>query len=280
MKIAVLLTGQLRTIQMTKYVFKHLLFDAFDTDVFMSIDLNNSLQCEYKNSTINTSLSDVEQFVNYFKPINYIIIDDFTTEYEKLQSMTNINLYPHKLLFQQYYVVSKAYELLKMYINQTNKIYDIIVRLRFDQFIWTNQIQAQIFKSIRTFNTQIICDDENIEILKSNIKMLTDSDNHNNNFIKINWFNEILPNHIYLFGFGNYLHYSYANDQFWYHDINLIDLMSDFYNKMLNILIYCVENNIGNNGAMVECMFDNYLKQHTIIIKQSNIRGIFIREFV
>jgi hypothetical protein len=280
MKIAVLLTGQLRTIQMTKYIFKHLLFDIFDTDVFMSVDLNNSLQCEYKNSTNNTSLSEIEQIVDFLKPINYLILDDFDTEYEKLQRFTDINISSYKLLFQQYYVVSKAYELLKTHINLTNKTYDYIIRLRFDQFIWTDQIQTQIFRSIKTYNTQIIYDNENIQILKSNIQMLTKYTNVDICQIQTNWFNEVLPNHIYLFGFGQYLHYSYANDQFWYHDNNLIDIMSDFYNHMLNILTYCMVNNIGNNGAMIECMFENYLKQNKTTIKQSNVKGIFIREFI
>ena len=47
MKIALLLTGQLRTWKMTRYLVDNIK-QNYDTDVFLSIDKNNDIQHEHK----------------------------------------------------------------------------------------------------------------------------------------------------------------------------------------------------------------------------------------
>ena len=44
MKICLLLCGQLRTIELCKWLIKKSLLDKYDCDVFMSIDNNNKYQ--------------------------------------------------------------------------------------------------------------------------------------------------------------------------------------------------------------------------------------------
>ena len=45
MKIAILLTGQLRTVDVCKYIVFNSIIKKYNTDVFLSIDINNNLQC-------------------------------------------------------------------------------------------------------------------------------------------------------------------------------------------------------------------------------------------
>ena len=79
--------------------------------------------------------------------------------------------------------------------------------------------------------------------------------------------------------FGDFKHYKYANDQFFYHNHTLLEKMMNFYDNIDNIMNYCNQNNIGNMGAMIECIFYLYITQfNNIILKQSNISGIFIRQ--
>jgi hypothetical protein len=53
----------------------------------------------------------------------------------------------------------------------------------------------------------------------------------------------------------------------------------NFYDNISYIMNYCYENNIGNKGCLIECIFYLYItKFNNIILKQSNISGIFIRQ--
>ena len=58
MKIAILLTGQLRCFDFSKQFHKKLFDNA---DYFLSIDTDNSLQRYYYNSTINTNENNKRQ---------------------------------------------------------------------------------------------------------------------------------------------------------------------------------------------------------------------------
>jgi len=265
-KIAILLTGQLRTCEMVKYLHMNTLISKYESDVFLSIDLDNTLQCESKNSKNKTTLEQVENIVDFFKPKHYFVLENFDNEFHKLQSNTKIDLTPYKILFQQYHVVNNAYQMLIKYMEKTNTTYDMIIRLRFDQFIWTNE--THIFENLQMVNNNILYNDENTHLIDEHSKDKT--------LIFDNICND---NSIYLFGFGNFLHYNYANDQFWYHNSILIVEISNFYNNMLEMLKYCFDNDIGNKGALIECMFYTYLKKKNINMKQSRVKGIFIREF-
>jgi len=266
MKIAILLTGQLRTFELVKYIHMNNLISKYDADVFLSIDVDNTLQCENKNSTTKTTDTQIENAISFFNPTDWFVCDNFDYEFNNLTNKTNIDLNPHKILLQQYFIVYNAYNLLVKHINKTNTEYDIIIRLRFDQFIWTDN--TYIFDNLDMKNGNLIYNNKNINA----------SETYSTNG-KID-FNEIINNNIYLFGFGKYLHYNYANDQFWYHNMTLINTMYNFYENMLLLLEYCSKNNIGNNGAMIECMFYTYLTQHNINMTQTNVKGLFVREFL
>ena len=82
-----------------------------------------------------------------------------------------------------------------------------------------------------------------------------------------------------MLGFGDFKHYKYANDQFFYHNQSILAQMFRFYDNILRIMKYCNKKKIGNDGALIECIFYLYItKFNNINIKRSNISGFFIRE--
>lgn len=267
-KIALLLCGQLRTVDLVKYIHFHHLISHYETDVFLSIDLNNSLQCENKNSKNDTSLEKATEVIDFFKPVDFFILNHFDEEWNNLKNRNQpFELDYEKLLFEQYFVVSKAYSLLNNYKSKTNKKYDIIIRLRFDQFIWTEE--TNIFDKLIMNNNQILFNNENIQTVMN----LPPSPS-----CKIN-FNAVNDKSIYLLGFEDFKHYKYANDQFWYHNESILEIMSNFYENIYNISITCNKNNIGQQGAKIECIFYQYLTSLNINMEKTNICGIFVREF-
>ena len=147
------------------------------------------------------------------------------------------------------------------------KKYDLILRLRFDQLLFSNEvpIAPEIYD---TYLNTVSYTENNIITLK------------NYSIDKKFIFEEISDNSIYVFGYGDFLHYKYANDQFFYHNHSILIKMFEFYDNILTLLEYCYDNRIGQHGAGIECAFYLYItKFNTINLKKSNIGGFFIREF-
>jgi hypothetical protein len=296
MKIALLLTGQLRTVDMVKFLHMNSIIKKHDTDVFLGIDLNNSKQCEYKNDTSDTSLEKAKQVISFFNPKSYFICEDYSSEFKKLLDSKsdiddNINhiVETHfMLLFEQYYVVKETYNLLIEHINKTDTKYDIIIRLRFDQFIWTDESHDIIELINKTDDTntndsKIIYDSENTNLLNKisetqtiNFKLF---DNQNDNMDE-NLYKKPNKKDIYLLGFGDCAHYKYANDQFWYHTPKLINVISTFYDKIYKLMNKAIKNNTGNCGCMIEHLWHTYLVNHKINIQKGSVSGVFVREYL
>jgi hypothetical protein len=155
--------------------------------------------------------------------------------------------------------------MLQTHSEQNNIKYDLIIRLRFDQLLYSNEVP--IYPKLLNNLGNVSYNENNINILKDYSK--------NKKFI----FEEINDNTIYVFGFGDFKHYKYANDQFFYHNHSLLEKMMNFYDNMFNIIEYCFKQNIGNQGALIECVFYLYITQfNNIILKRSNIYGIFVRQ--
>lgn len=70
---------------MVKYLHMNTLISKYDCDVFMSINLDNLLQCENKNSYEKTINEKLENAISFFKPINYIILDNFDNELDQIK---------------------------------------------------------------------------------------------------------------------------------------------------------------------------------------------------
>ena len=156
--------------------------------------------------------------------------------------------------------------MLQRHSERNNIKYDLIIRLRFDQLIFSNEVPL----APKLFNDEL----NTVSFNKDNINILEEYSKHKK-FI----FEEINDNTIYVFGFGDFQHYKYANDQFFYHNHSLLEKMMNFYDNIFTIEEYCIKQNIGNKGALIECIFYLYITQfNDIILKKSNISGIFIRE--
>ena len=135
MKVALLLTGQLRTYRMCKYIVKHCIIDRYDTDVFMSIDVPNNQQNEWRGSSDDTPENDILDAISWFQPVKYIVTREHDhsladSVYDKLSEF--VTRWRLRLLFVQYANVKKAYQLLQQ--HGTN--YDLVIRMRFDQILW------------------------------------------------------------------------------------------------------------------------------------------------
>ena len=274
MKISVLLTGNLRSWKLCGQVLKKTLLDKYDCDVFMSVDLDNTLQCEHKNPSHETNQTDLENAISFYNPKKVYSGFGYTENlYENIENeqfsdinignteITILNLPKHtfKILFEQYFYCKKAYEKLEEYINETGIIYDVVIRLRFDQFIWSDNNLIHGFKSN---STGIIYSNENIlysEMLKNLEAILIDKP---------------YDNEIYVFGYGLYHNYAYTNDQFWIHNSSMIKHMKNFYDCLPNI-IDSSKNSHPCFGASIEHFFYLYLKSKTVI--KSGISGSFVR---
>ena len=301
-KVAILLTGQLRTWRLCRNLVDRLK-KTYNVDIFMSIDRNNILQHEHKNSNNNTEIMEIIEAIGHYKPIDHFVLENYNeTEFIKninkhkniytptndTNMIINFNengelifdkLYSidgctenkeeestnkYKILGEQYYTVFKAYEMLEKHINKTNVSYDIIIRLRFDQFIWNND-------NINNYNLDF--KDNNIIYNNDNI------DKCNNMVINI-----VLDcgeyNTINVFGGGYYKNYAYINDQFWCHKTDLIERMKLFYIEMPNIINRCKDIFFPEYGCWIEHFFCNYIVQNNINIKRSCLNGFFVRQIL
>ena len=144
MKVALLITGQLRTYDLCKHIVKNTLIDKYDTDVFLSIDTNNSLRQDVSsNPDKYVDSNTIEDVVSFFSPKKVYICDDYSNEFNRQKlalSSDSIKFSPdnfHKLIMEQYYIVTQGYRILKEYVSSTGIKYDLVIRLRFDQFIYS-----------------------------------------------------------------------------------------------------------------------------------------------
>ena len=249
MKVAVLLTGQLRTFEMVKHLHMNALISKYNADVFLGINPdNNHVNTKIKNNC-KTDSETISKAIAFYKPIDTFILDkfDFGDDWTRR-------------LFIQYYVVKHTYKMLIHHSTTHTIKYDLIIRLRFDHFIYSKDVPIP-------------------HQINPNIYDIHNSDIINNHTVDKKFiFDEINNNTLYVFGFGVHEHYKYANDQFFYHNHSLIQIMFEFYDNLFTIKKYCNTNNIGNKGAMIECMLYLYItKFNNINLKHSSIGGIAVR---
>lgn len=88
-------------------------------------------------------------------------------------------------------------------------------------------------------------------------------------------------NEIFVYGGGVTGNYVYINDQFWFHTMDQVNIMKNFYLEYPNIIKSTLEENYWpSQGGVIEHFFAKYLYNNNLCIKKSNVRGIFIREYI
>lgn len=298
MKIAILLTGNLRSWRICGQVLKKSLIDHYDCDIFMSVDMNNSLQCENQNYTSNTTSDELVQAVDFYKPvkvfhgdyewnsevqvhkikvynsgsINVNWIDDICVYSNLYDSATQYKYITmdltdsFKILYKQYYYVNECHKLMKEYAKKLDVKYDCVIRVRFDQLIWDSTTWGIMLPFQKNLQNKIIYNDHNIQIANQLEKSLK---------IQIP---QQLKDTVHVFGAGKTSGgYMYVNDQFWMTDLETSDILADFYNHLTKIITKSAETYWPNHHAMIEHFFAIYLHDNSLRIKCSPIKGVFIR---
>lgn len=274
MKVCIIMTGQLRTFELCKYVIKNSILKHYDTDIFLSIDMSNELQNAYFNSSKITDDEIIKKAIDFYNPIDYFICNSYEREFLKMTEKLDpnvlklTNLKHLKLIFEQYYIVYKGYEMVENYIKKTNILYDIVFRIRFDSLLFPNDLFKYLNNfQLQTLNTrQILCNEFNIQKMNEYSK---------NMIINIE---NIDKNTLYIMGSSIVKNYNILNDQFFYHDFDLINIIKNFYINIPNILNNCIEK-WPSSGAWIEHFFYIYIVEiNKINIKQSKIHTDFIRE--
>jgi|Laugresbdmm110sn_1035088.scaffolds.fasta_scaffold02198_2 hypothetical protein len=270
MKIALIITGQLRTYKLCSTVIKNNIIDKYDTDVFLSIKKSNKLQSIYLNDTEETNEDDINNAIDIYKPKDVFICSDYDSIFENIQ--LNKSIIENRLILEQYYMVEQGYKLLIKYVKTNNTKYDAIIRLRFDQYIWssTTNILTNFLTRTPVGNTIMYYNDENIEKIKNISKnLIIEMDNP-------------ISNEIYVFGQGTIDYkYKWVNDQFWIHSMDLMYIMVNFYNNIPSIIDDVLRDNLyPTNCPYFELIFYVFLKNNNIDIKRSKIIGEFCREYI
>ena len=264
MKIALLLTGQLRTVDMVKYLHMNTIINKHDTDVFIAINLDDKTSTSKDVSPYKKAL-DV---ITYFNPKKYFISDNFDTEYYRLVRANTKFLNSYKSIFAQYYIVHNAYKLLQDHIDETNTKYDLVMRLRFDQFLCGGDFESIYGTLEKKSSGDLLYNDINIDIFR-----------YNTSQYELPLYTPI-RNEIYVFGRGNHANFEWVNDQFFYHTQASVATLLTFYNSLPRLIDHAV-NKEGNVGHCIyEHIFALFLKEKGFGIKYAELRSQFIRGFV
>jgi hypothetical protein len=279
MKVALLLTGQLRTHELCKHIIKASIVDRYDTDVFMSIDRSNTWQNEMRSDPNDTEENKIQNAISWYQPKEYVVTDQpdhSVPDWLDNQLNPYVVVWRTRLLFAQYAIVKKAYDLLKAHVSVTGTKYDLVIRLRFDQLLWnanSTAIQECMEKSSEAASPNhqemdVIYNQTNIDTAKALSKRFTLSLDPGE------------PNTVHTFGFGLVHGYPYVNEQLWTHGHDLIDRFAEFYNEMPGLLLGCTQSFFPDRGCLIEHLFYKFIFKHRFNLKKSVLLGVLVREFL
>ena len=294
MKIAVMLTGQLRTVEFTKRILR----DTFsDADFFLSIDCDNSIQNAYQNSVQPTRRGQAEEICAYFQPRNaYVgrgLPPDWADPFERRiylvshhkgdgeifseQSLAKQNIFSYnprflkkivsvwqfRKLLQQYFYVHKAAELVKAEEHKALKKYDLIVRLRFDQLLYSVPPDPKLIS--RMAYTQ-----DNIQWVNSRDYSLEID------------YSQLRNDQVVAMGYGQCSNYFYVNDQHFVAKRDAAIRLADFYSFLPDIIQQSIrEDCYPTDRAQMEYFYAKFLcglRLEAISAEALGYGGMFIRQ--
>lgn len=312
MKIALIITGQIRTVNLTKWFHKSQFVDNENCDIFLSINPNNSAQTLNLNSTKSSTCDEIEDLIQFYKPKNYFVGSELDDEqiYNDYKSLVNSHInfydlsntenvdeatineyligqketYMKKLInlknitynsgsvqngllsensikgiFFQFYFVKKGYELVQKYKEKTNTKYDIVIRIRFDHILLSDNFMKFLYPQFEVHNNTLLFNENNIKLSQ---QLLTYDVLH---------YDSIQENTINVMGAGVYKKYVYVNDFFWTHGDDLINNMLLFYSDLPSIIAYSKDIFFPIHGASIEHFFAIFLFTKKINVMQSTM---------
>jgi hypothetical protein len=278
MKVALVITGQLRTYNLCKHIIKGGIIDRYDTDVFLSIDKSNTYQWDYLNPTKLTEDNDIRDAIAFFNPCEYYICESYDEIYKEHIKELNVSdptrltpLKNYRPIFEQYYMVKQGYTLLINHIEKTGKHYDIVVRMRFDTIIWPKSVSIpsdMLYEMSPGHQTSYIkyntrTRDKIIDISKNfNISLDVPLANE---ISVVNWCNN-----------GNE---SWVNEQFWIHSSELITTVHKYYDELFGIINTMLTDGTKlDNIPFVEMWFYRFLQKYRVKLVKSSFIVPFCRE--
>jgi hypothetical protein len=285
MKVALLITGELRTLDLCKHSFKNAIIDKYDTDVFISVSSSDETPQEINSVTdflkpIETHVTDHSCIESYMKLVNieeYLKCTPFGTDYQQSDHF-HINVIRRFLC--EWNGICHAYRILKSHVDKTNIKYDHIARLRTDytifpevtdsfnaDFIFTKQghIVSGIKGSMEYNKTRAI-----IENISRQIKVDFGSPNTNT---------------IYVRAIGTTPSISFKNSlqwcgcEHWTHSHDLIPILMNMFINAPEILNESFSPDTFPKGPTFETFFCRYLQKHNISIQQSRIKTKLVFEY-
>lgn len=271
MKIALLLTGQLRTYRLNRHIIKNAIINKYDTDVFISIDSSNTYQDANLNTKEETTAATIKDVISFYNPCDYFVCYDYSSIFSKIKPYLNPisnfqNIDNYQGIFEQYYIVNKAYEMLMDYKKKTHTNYDIIIRLRFDHIIWPRSFEfpSNLISSKKTIYYNSISENI-IEKISKEISIRFEIPNNNE---------------VYTAGYGNINNLDYVNDHFWFHSDSSIDIFHSYYDKLIDIINNYFKDNRLIGSPWYEVAFSYFIKMNKVDVSVTNIVGLFSRELI
>lgn len=317
--IALIISGQPRTNKLTRWFHKNLLMNNYECDVFLSIDTDNSIQLLYKNSKEELEQTEIQEILDFYKPVDYYITDRQTKKIIKKSNIkikekpakyyetsnidekiinqyligTDNKIMDNKLTIKKTFYVSNC----ENYIHVNNKNWRGLLR----QFFFINKGYELLENYIKTtgkkYDTIIrmrfdyACWDKEFKEYDLFEKVYNPYINFKYNLSNINLAKTLTlchkinvddseENTIKVLGGGVYNNYTYVNDFFWTHGPDLIDKLKNFYLELPNIINNSIINCFPLTGAGIEHYFSIYLFNNNINIKKSCMHPMtVVREF-
>ena len=308
MTTAVLLCGQLRTWRLCGPLLRKYLLDAHACDVFMSVDLNNSKQSEWKNPTDSTPWEEMVAAIEFYRPKKVWWNDsyDFGAIRSRLGNQTLFPAYRrgridvalvgnefqfsqlqdtstgqfffernttpiYEPVFRQYYFVREAIALMTRHVADTGTVYARVLRTRFDQLFYTAPLLKGVYPRFeRNALGKILLSARNLHMAQHDLP--TDSG-------LVLPLDSPGPREIYVFGAGDNHGTFYVNDQYWQASYALTSaVLVNFYDELVEIVRQCERDGWPVMEAWTESWHARFLCNHCIAIKKSVIGdGDFVR---
>ena len=308
MKKAVIITGQLRSVELTKWFHKNYFIND-DVDIFLSINKNNKLQSIYKNSIESEDDNYIKEIIKFYNPKDYFIGDDSDNDlkiYDDYKNLCNKRLIYYdnddKMTEEEIhlFLINQKEKYIKETMNINNlsintglqhegTLHESTVKGLFAQYFFVKKGYELLKKYKETHNIKY---DFVLRIRFDHI-FLTNNliNNHLKNYEKINDriiysekniieaskltkielnYDNNKENTINVISGGVFNNkYIYVNDFYWTHGDDLIDKMLNFYNELSNVIDYRMCDAFPNNGAGIEHYLAVYLHLQNIKISRT-----------